>query len=164
MLGQRLRRWPNIKPTLVEGVVRAILGELGTWRWQGHTPGPYRPELHPRAAPPGPPVTSATGIRPHGGCCAIPRPAVRPRGSDPRRPLVHGPRFPRLISACHLCPSNSLFVCAPQQSKHQPLPMNTLGLWPTSYLIVIFTHLKLCFADAIHNFKWLKIIQIWIIE
>ena len=29
-----------------------------------------------------------------------------------------------------------------------------------SYLIVIFTHLKLCLADAIHNFKWVKIIQI----
>ena len=25
----------------------------------------------------------------------------------------------------------------------------------------IFTHLKLCLADAIHNFKWVKIIQIW---
>ena len=24
-----------------------------------------------------------------------------------------------------------------------------------------FTHLKLCLADAIHNFKWAKIIQIW---
>ena len=24
-----------------------------------------------------------------------------------------------------------------------------------------FTHLKLCLADAIHNFKWVKIIQIW---
>ena len=24
----------------------------------------------------------------------------------------------------------------------------------------IFTHIKLCFADAIHNFKWVKIIQI----
>ena len=24
-----------------------------------------------------------------------------------------------------------------------------------------FTRLKLCFADAIHNFKWVKIIQIW---
>ena len=24
----------------------------------------------------------------------------------------------------------------------------------------LFTHLKLCLADAIHNFKWLKIIQI----
>ena len=23
-----------------------------------------------------------------------------------------------------------------------------------------FTHLKLCLADAIHNFKWVKIIQI----
>ena len=25
----------------------------------------------------------------------------------------------------------------------------------------IFTHLQLCLADAIHNFKWVKIIQIW---
>ena len=24
-----------------------------------------------------------------------------------------------------------------------------------------FTHLKLCLADAIHNLKWVKIIQIW---
>ena len=29
-------------------------------------------------------------------------------------------------------------------------------------IIVIFTHLKLCLADAIHNFKWVKIIQIWL--
>ena len=26
---------------------------------------------------------------------------------------------------------------------------------------LIFTHLKLCLADAIHNFKWVKIIHIW---
>ena len=26
---------------------------------------------------------------------------------------------------------------------------------------LIFTHLKLCLADAIHNFKWVKIIQAW---
>ena len=25
----------------------------------------------------------------------------------------------------------------------------------------LFTHLKLCIADAIHNFKWVNIIQIW---
>ena len=25
----------------------------------------------------------------------------------------------------------------------------------------MFTYLKLCLADAIHNFKWVKIIQIW---
>ena len=25
----------------------------------------------------------------------------------------------------------------------------------------IFTHSKLCLADAIHNFKWVKIIQVW---
>ena len=30
-----------------------------------------------------------------------------------------------------------------------------------NYSIWIFTHLKLCLADAIHNFKWVKIIQIW---
>ena len=33
--------------------------------------------------------------------------------------------------------------------------------YPPNYLIWIFTHLKLCLADAIHNFKWMKIIQIW---
>ena len=31
-------------------------------------------------------------------------------------------------------------------------------LQPPNYLIWIFTHLKLCLADAIHNFKWVKII------
>ena len=31
---------------------------------------------------------------------------------------------------------------------------------PSSSLIEIFTHLKLCLADAIHNFKWVEIIQI----
>ena len=36
-----------------------------------------------------------------------------------------------------------------------------LTLWPPNYLIWIFTQLKLCLADAIHNFKWVKIIQIW---
>ena len=30
-----------------------------------------------------------------------------------------------------------------------------------SCLELIFTHLKMCLADAIHNFKWVKIIQIW---
>ena len=36
----------------------------------------------------------------------------------------------------------------------------TLTLSPPNYSIWIFTHLKLCLADAIHNFKWVKIIQI----
>ena len=36
-----------------------------------------------------------------------------------------------------------------------------LALQPPNYSIWIFTHLKLCLADAIHNFKWAKIIQIW---
>ena len=33
---------------------------------------------------------------------------------------------------------------------------NSIGL--------IFTHLKLCLADAIHNFKWVKIKHIWQME
>ena len=33
-------------------------------------------------------------------------------------------------------------------------------LSPPKYLIGIFTHLKLCLANAIHNFKCVKIIQI----
>ena len=36
----------------------------------------------------------------------------------------------------------------------------SLTLQPPDYSIWIFTHLKLCLADAIHNFKWVKIIQI----
>ena len=47
----------------------------------------------------------------------------------------------------------------------------TLLNWPFNRQIVQFEfsptwscvsrHLKLCLADAIHNFKWVKIIQIW---
>ena len=33
-----------------------------------------------------------------------------------------------------------------------------LTLWPPNYSIWIFTHLKFRLADAIHNFKWVKII------
>ena len=32
---------------------------------------------------------------------------------------------------------------------------------PPNFSIWIFTHLKLCLADTIHNFRWVKIIQIW---
>ena len=39
--------------------------------------------------------------------------------------------------------------------------VNKLTLYPPSYSIGMFTHLKLCLADAMHNFKWVKIIQIW---
>ena len=39
--------------------------------------------------------------------------------------------------------------------------LSALTLSPPNYSIWIFTHLKLCLADAIHNFKWVKIIQIW---
>ena len=37
--------------------------------------------------------------------------------------------------------------------------------WPFSRQVIqlgIFTHLKLCLADAIHNFKRVKIITIWL--
>ena len=36
-----------------------------------------------------------------------------------------------------------------------------LNLLPPNYAIYILTHLKLCLADAINNFKCVKIIQIW---
>ena len=36
----------------------------------------------------------------------------------------------------------------------------SLTLQPPNYSFWIFTHLKLCLADAIHNFKWVKIIPI----
>ena len=36
-----------------------------------------------------------------------------------------------------------------------------LTISPWNYLVGIFTHLKLCLADAIHNFKCVKIIEIW---
>ena len=39
--------------------------------------------------------------------------------------------------------------------------ISDLTLQPPNYSIWIFTHLKLCLADAIHNFKGVKIIQIW---
>ena len=39
--------------------------------------------------------------------------------------------------------------------------VSALTLYPPNYSIWIFTHLKLCLADAIHIFKCVKIIQIW---
>ena len=39
--------------------------------------------------------------------------------------------------------------------------LDRLSLWPPNYLMGIFTHLKLCLADAIHNVKWVEIIHIW---
>ena len=38
------------------------------------------------------------------------------------------------------------------------LPLTALNL--KKFLILIYTHLKLCLATAIHNFKWLKIYTI----
>ena len=40
------------------------------------------------------------------------------------------------------------------------LQLTTIHIKPND-LIGIFTHLKLCLADTIHNFKWGKIIQFW---
>ena len=36
-----------------------------------------------------------------------------------------------------------------------------LALYPQNDLCWSSTHLKLCIADAIHNFKSVKIIQLW---
>ena len=46
-------------------------------------------------------------------------------------------------------------ICRPRGS------ICLLSFQPSTYLVLIFTHLKLCLADAIHNFKWVTIIQIW---
>ena len=37
----------------------------------------------------------------------------------------------------------------------------TLDPLTTNYSTGIITHLKLCLADVIHNFRWEKIIQFW---
>ena len=47
-----------------------------------------------------------------------------------------------------------------QQLRFQRIK-NVIKRQPPNYSILIFTHFKLCLADAIHNFKWVKIIQIW---
>ena len=39
--------------------------------------------------------------------------------------------------------------------------IKVLTLKPPNHSIRISTHLKLCLADAIHNFKWVKTIHIW---
>ena len=38
----------------------------------------------------------------------------------------------------------------------------TINPLTAKWFNLIFTHLKLCLADAIQNFKWVKIIQIWL--
>ena len=48
------------------------------------------------------------------------------------------------------------FKCSYLSTKSKSLTLS-----PPNYSIWIFTHLKLCLADAIHNFKWVEIIQIW---
>ena len=45
-------------------------------------------------------------------------------------------------------------------SENEPLIGSYLTCEALGYLIGIFTHLKFWIADAIHNFKWVKIIQI----
>ena len=49
----------------------------------------------------------------------------------------------------------------PYQKSHVNVLENPLTLYPPNFSIWIFTQLKLCLADAIHNFNWVKIIQIW---
>ena len=48
----------------------------------------------------------------------------------------------------------SFDYCGKHDTNGYALSINNYSIW-------IFTHLKLCLADAIHNFKWVKIIQIW---
>ena len=50
---------------------------------------------------------------------------------------------------------NTDLICRTRRKQ-----VSALTLYPPNYLFVIFTHLKLCLADAIHNFKWVKIIKI----
>ena len=38
---------------------------------------------------------------------------------------------------------------------------NFIPVTAPSYLILIFTRLNLCLADAIHNFKGVNIMRIW---
>ena len=57
----------------------------------------------------------------------------------------------------------------PEEASHIvfPLPLakdeGNLTLSTPSRFISIFSHLKLCVATATHNFKWLKIIYIYVI-
>ena len=72
------------------------------------------------------------------------------------------------------CTFTSTYICICTQN-HQDLMMwgGSQFKWVNShrntdskfrhasnYLIGIFTHLVLCLADAIHNFKWVKVIRI----
>ena len=52
-------------------------------------------------------------------------------------------------------------VSSKTRDKWRSLPATAGPVAVYSYSIWIFTHLKLCLADAIHNCKWVKIIQIW---
>ena len=67
-----------------------------------------------------------------------------------------------------VCPLVRVYVKSTKQifyRKYKILHHNYIIIWSlsvrTSYLIGTFTHLKLCLADAVHNFKWVKITQIW---
>ena len=76
-----------------------------------------------------------------------------------------------LMNARSFRPSYTTYAPAGGVSDGQPttvkrkqeagMKIQALTLCPPNYLIWIFTHLKLCLADEIHNFEWVKIIQIW---
>ena len=69
----------------------------------------------------------------------------------------HYPRAPALMA------HNVLLwrILTHKQCSTHLKSITALTLWPPNYSIWIFTHLKLCLANAIHNFKWVKIIMIW---
>ena len=69
------------------------------------------------------------------------------------------------VSGFSCTPVASIYVISVVLSGYRRVPLfihsaTPLTLSPPNYLIWIFTHLKLCLADAIHNFKWIKNIQI----
>ena len=89
------------------------------------------------------------------------------------------------INPCHLFPQKYKRSGSPEKKKLAPTERKS-SLLPdrpnifiyvigsragAAYILInpltaklkigIFTHLKLCLADAIHYFKWVKIIQIW---
>ena len=67
-------------------------------------------------------------------------------------------RRAQLLWTLTMLPMRVIILCA-HNVYHDDTA--TLTLSPPNYSIWIFTHLTLCLADAIHNFKWVKIIQIW---
>ena len=50
-----------------------------------------------------------------------------------------------------------------QRLEVKPLNIMSFNPYPAQFKIEILTHLKLCLATATHNFKWVKIIHIYLL-